>query len=57
MSPAFLRSLRSVFIRAERWLTGQIDDEAAIEDLARRFSVLVDAWRAAKANHGAPLTA
>ena len=34
-----------------------IDDEAAIEDLARRFSVLVDAWRAAKANQGAALTA
>jgi 5-dehydro-2-deoxygluconokinase len=49
---------RTIFAdAAERWLTGQIDDEAAIEDLARRFSVLVDAWRAAKANHEAPLTA
>ena len=49
---------RTIFAdAAERWLTGKIDDEAAIEDLARRFSVLVDAWRAAKANQGAALTA
>ncbi|GAB3515901.1 bifunctional 5-dehydro-2-deoxygluconokinase/5-dehydro-2-deoxyphosphogluconate aldolase [Pseudoxanthomonas daejeonensis] len=49
---------RTIFAdSAERWLSGQIDDEAAIEDLARRFSVLVDAWGAAKANQGASLTA
>jgi 5-dehydro-2-deoxygluconokinase len=49
---------RTIFAdAAERWLTGQIDDEAAIEDLARRFEVLVQAWRAAKANQGAPVTA
>lgn len=41
---------RTIFAdAAERWLAGGIDDEAAIADLSRRFSVLVDAWRAAKA--------
>ncbi|HRN61138.1 MAG TPA: 5-dehydro-2-deoxygluconokinase [Luteimonas sp.] len=47
---------RTIFAdAAERWLTGAIDDEAAIADLARRFSILVDAWRDAKqrANPGA----
>ncbi len=40
---------RTIFAAAaERWLAGEIGDEAAIDDLARRFSVLVDAWRAAK---------
>ncbi|CAN5180641.1 5-dehydro-2-deoxygluconokinase [soil metagenome] len=33
---------------AERWLGRKIDDEAAIGDLSSRFSVLVEAWRAAK---------
>ena len=41
---------RTIFAdAAERWLAGAIDDEAAVADLSRRFSVLVDAWRAAKA--------
>ena len=41
---------RTIFAdAAERWLAGGIDDEAAIADLSRRFAVLVDAWRAAKA--------
>ncbi len=41
---------RTIFAdAAERWLAGGIDDETAIADLSRRFSVLVDAWRAAKA--------
>lgn len=40
---------RTIFAdTAEQWLAGAIDDEAAIDDLARRFSVLVDAWRDAK---------
>ncbi len=44
---------RTIFAEAaERWLTGEIDDEAAVADLARRFSVLVDAWQAAKEKHG-----
>lgn len=44
---------RTIFAdAAERWLSGQIDDEAAIADLARRFAALVDAWDAAKAKHG-----
>jgi len=45
---------RTIFAdAAERWLSGAIDDEAAIADLARRFRVLVDAWHAAKISHGA----
>ena len=41
---------RTIFAdAAEQWLAGNIDDESAITDLSRRFSVLVDAWRAAKA--------
>ena len=41
---------RTIFAdAAEQWLAGNIDDESAITDLSRRFSVLVDAWRSAKA--------
>jgi 5-dehydro-2-deoxygluconokinase len=41
---------RTIFAdAAERWLAGQIDDEAAIADLASKFSTLVDAWRNSKA--------
>jgi 5-dehydro-2-deoxygluconokinase len=44
---------RTIFAdAAERWLSGQIDDEAAIADLSSRFSILVDAWRTAKARTG-----
>lgn len=40
---------RTIFAdAAAKWLSGTIDDEAAISDLALRFSVLVDAWRDAK---------
>ena len=40
---------RTIFAdAAEQWLAGQIDDEAAIADLARRFGVLVEGWRNAK---------
>ncbi len=40
---------RTIFAdAAARWLAGEIDDETAIRDLARRFSVLVQAWRDAK---------
>lgn len=40
---------RTIFAdAAERWLAGLIDDEAAVTDLAARFSVLVEAWRAAR---------
>ena len=38
---------------AEQWLGGKIDDDTAIADLARRFGVLVDAWRAARSAHEA----
>lgn len=34
---------------AEAWLSGKMDDAAAEEDLARRFEVLVSAWREARA--------
>ena len=41
---------RTIFAEAAReWLAGRMDDETAIADLSRRFTVLVDAWRAAKA--------
>lgn len=41
---------RTIFAdAAEQWLTGRMDDETAIADLSRRLSVLVDAWRDAKA--------
>ena len=33
---------------AEPWLSGEIEDEAAVDQLAARFGVLVDAWRAAR---------
>ena len=40
---------RTIFAEAaERWLRGEIDDAAAVDDLARRFSILVEAWRAAR---------
>src|SRR5690606_23756492 len=40
---------RTIFAdTAEQWLGGAIDDEAAVNELARRFSVLVEAWRDAK---------
>ena len=29
---------------AERWLAGQIDDAAAVDDMAARFATLVRAW-------------
>jgi 5-dehydro-2-deoxygluconokinase len=42
---------RTIFSDAAgRWLAGEIDDEAAIADLARRFGTLVEAWRAAVAS-------
>ncbi|MDP3748635.1 MAG: 5-dehydro-2-deoxygluconokinase [Phenylobacterium sp.] len=41
---------RTIFADAgEQWLSGKMDDEAAITDLSSRFSVLIEAWRAAKA--------
>jgi 5-dehydro-2-deoxygluconokinase len=40
---------RTIFAdAAAKWLAGSIDDDTAIADLARRFGVLVDAWRAAR---------
>jgi 5-dehydro-2-deoxygluconokinase len=41
---------RTIFAdAAEKWLADRMDDETAIADLSRRLSVLVDAWRDAKA--------
>jgi 5-dehydro-2-deoxygluconokinase len=37
---------------ARAWLTGDIDDETAVTALATNFSVLVDAWRRARAAVG-----
>lgn len=40
---------RTIFAdAAARWLGGEIDDEAAVDDLAARFGVLVQAWRRAR---------
>jgi len=40
---------RSIFSdAAEAWLAGRMSDEAAIEDMARRFSALAEAWLAVK---------
>ena len=39
---------RTIFAEAAAaWLAGRIDDEAAIDDMAARFSALVAAWRSA----------
>ncbi len=38
---------RTIFAAtAERWLAGEIDDAAAIDEVAARFAGLVDAWQA-----------
>jgi 5-dehydro-2-deoxygluconokinase len=40
---------RTIFAEAARgWLSGTLSDEAAITDMATRFSALVDAWAAAR---------
>jgi 5-dehydro-2-deoxygluconokinase len=31
---------------AQRWFSGQLSDEAAVKEMAARFALLVDAWRA-----------
>ncbi|KRG70432.1 bifunctional 5-dehydro-2-deoxygluconokinase/5-dehydro-2-deoxyphosphogluconate aldolase [Pseudoxanthomonas dokdonensis] len=44
---------RTIFAdAAEQWLAGRIDDEAAIDCLAGRLRVLVDAWHQAKSVAG-----
>jgi 5-dehydro-2-deoxygluconokinase len=38
---------RTIFAdAARRWLAGEIDDEAAVADMAERFAVLTEAWQA-----------
>ena len=45
---------RSIFATAaEDWLAGRIDDAAAIDDMARRFGRLVEAWQRAAATERA----
>jgi 5-dehydro-2-deoxygluconokinase len=40
---------RTIFASAaQAWLAGQISDEAAIEDIAERFRVLVEVWSSAR---------
>ncbi|WP_293860791.1 5-dehydro-2-deoxygluconokinase [uncultured Alsobacter sp.] len=42
---------RTIFSDAARaWLAGQMSDEAAIDDMARRFAALVEAWNASTQN-------
>ena len=42
---------RTIFYDVARdWLTGTIDDEAATATMASRMQMLVDAWRAARAD-------
>ena len=39
---------RTIFASpAQAWLSGQISDEATIEDVAGRFRALVEAWSSA----------
>ncbi len=38
---------------ADKWLSGKIDDEAAISDMARRFESLTEAWLAARGSKAA----
>lgn len=48
---------RTIFAHAAHaWLGGRMSDAEAVDDLARRFGVLVAAWRAARAG-AAPLRA
>lgn len=45
---------RTIFMgAAERWLSGAISDEAAIEDMAARFEKLTEAWLAARGRKAA----
>jgi 5-dehydro-2-deoxygluconokinase len=42
---------RTIFMNAaERWLKGEIDDEAAIGEMAARFQRLVELWRSRRGN-------
>jgi 5-dehydro-2-deoxygluconokinase len=45
---------RTIFVdAARRWLRGEIDDEAAIADMAARFEQLVSSWRRVTADRNA----
>ncbi|UZF90244.1 bifunctional 5-dehydro-2-deoxygluconokinase/5-dehydro-2-deoxyphosphogluconate aldolase [Bosea sp. NBC_00550] len=45
---------RTIFMSAaEGWLSGQLDDEAAIADMARRFGALTDLWLATRGRKAA----
>ena len=38
---------------AARWLQGEIDDEAAVAEMAANFGVLVEGWRAVRREQAA----
>ena len=45
---------RTIFMAAaEGWLSGRLDDEAAIADMARRFGALTDLWLATRGRKAA----
>jgi len=45
---------RTIFAdAAKRWLAGEIDDEAAIADMARKFGTLVEVWQSLGASRAA----
>ncbi|KPF73155.1 5-dehydro-2-deoxygluconokinase [Bosea sp. AAP35] len=45
---------RTIFMSAaEGWLSGRLDDEAAIADMARRFGALTDLWLATRGRKAA----
>ncbi|PTM41300.1 5-dehydro-2-deoxygluconokinase [Bosea sp. 124] len=45
---------RTIFMSAaEGWLSGKLDDEAAIADMARRFGALTDLWLATRGRKAA----
>ena len=45
---------RSIFASvAEEWLAGRMDDAAAIDEMARNFRALVEAWQGVQAERKA----
>ena len=40
---------RTIFVNAaEKWLAGEMSDDAAIADMAQRFEALTEAWLAVR---------
>ena len=45
---------RTIFnAAAEKWLKGEIDDDAAIDDMAQRFAALTEVWRRLRGDRAA----